>query len=93
VLSACGGSSERVLHLSGGNFTESQFRANVRTTLASNAGGNLCAAIKGLAPQDAASVIIRAQSSSITPTVQAGNEADRSRAAQIVQEECANIGK
>jgi hypothetical protein len=89
LMAACssGSDDERVLVLGGGDFTEEEWRTNVRISLdASN-----CASFNDLSTDEAIDLISAANATAGETPVQAPNEDDRERAAEIVLEECERI--
>ena len=97
LLAACssgGGDVERVLVLGAGDFTEQEFRLQLRTGFLSAmpSARSLCAGLEGLSDREAAEVLAQAQDERGTPTVQPPVAADRERAAAIIKEECNRIG-
>ena len=91
---ACGGGSsgndDRVLHLRTGDYTESQYRANLRALGLSIAG---CAAYKGLDAQAVADLIgaYFDNGPDKTRVTQQSNPADDLRQGEIQLEECKRI--
>lgn len=91
---SCGG-SDSVLHFSGRDETEANFRSRIRDLQADNAAAwvKTCAALNGKTPQEAAALLISdapivAVSGATPKPGQKADAADLVRAGEIVLEEC-----
>jgi hypothetical protein len=98
-LLACGGSTanptpspspERILHLSSGNISETDFRTQTRGALLESNSQAFCAGLAGLSDQQAVDAVVKAQGAPVTP-VQEADAADLADAASIVKDECSRI--
>ena len=83
-LLACGGgtanptpspSPERLLHLSSGNISETDFRAQTRGALLESNSRVFCAGLEGLSDREVVDAVVAAQGATVTP-VQEANPAD-----------------
>ena len=94
VLVSCGGGgdsgdSERVLHLRGGDFTESHFTANVRALLIADA--SFCDSLKGLSAREVADAFKAVNDAAGATPKQGSNANDEERGGEIIQEECNRV--
>lgn len=90
---ACSGSnepSERILHLGGGDFTESEARTETRAFLMRPGAESFCQSLEGLSNEEIAEVMADIKEEAGTDIQEAVWE-DRVIAAGILKEECERI--
>lgn len=97
LLSACGGSSDRVLHFTGRDETEAGFRDRMQAAKRDDARAwlQLCAAVNGIPAEKAAALLVGDEPVDITQFAgatprpgQKPNADDVIRGTKIIQEEC-----
>jgi hypothetical protein len=93
VLLGCSDTtSERVLRLGGGEFSESQLRTSYRAGLIHPQGETLCRSVQDLSDREAVAVIMKYQELTGTnDKQQPGQDQDRERAAAILKQECRRL--
>ena len=101
LLMACGGKDDggRVLHFTGRDETEENFRARIRETVVDNPLGMklVCYQVKDLSAKAAVELLKTTSDSSTVPKGaipkpgQTAIAADLERSAEIVQEECKRL--
>ena len=89
---ACSSSpSPRTLSLKTGDFTEDEWRDQVRLSLTQPGAAEMCRSIEGLSPAEVTRISDEQIRQGIWTPTQEGNASDRNRASEIQLEECARI--
>jgi len=100
ALAACGGDgnedgdgqSDRILRLSSGDISESDYRLQVRVALTQASGEAFCRSLEGLSDEETLDLAVAVQKQAGYPTpIRESDPADRIRAVSIVKEECDRI--
>ena len=94
LAAACGGNgaeSERVLVLGGGDYTEVEFRSDVRALFVALGSDGFCNGPPGVSDEEIADWVSAARESAGGELNQTPEPADRVRAGAIFREECERI--
>ena len=92
LLIACTSSAgPRTLSLKTGDFTEDEWRDQVRLSLTQPGAAEMCRSIEGLSPAEVTRISDEQIRQGIWTPTQEGNANDRNRASEIQLEECARI--